>query len=201
MKNHHAPLILGTLVLLAGTFQQEAVRSQPASQTSRADRKSPQPMPQEWKEFFSREGGFSILMPGTPKEEIETKEFPVVGKAVSHMFGLVDDSGFYMAGYVEIPGLAQQSQEFCDDFGAGFLKSIGEGIADGAGGKVVKDTDISAGNRLGREIIIEVPGGLLTGRAYFVKRRGYQLLAAPSASGSDPGNIKKFLDSFKLPAD
>jgi hypothetical protein len=140
-------------------------------------------------------------MPGTPDEEIETKEFPVVGKAVSHMFGLANDSGFYMAGYVEIPGLAEQSQEFCDDFGAGFLKSIGEGIANGAGGKVVKDTDISAGNRLGREILIEVPGGLLTARAYFVKRRGYQLLAAPPASSSDSGNVKKFLDSFKLPAE
>lgn len=201
MKKHFVFPALAMLLLLAGAFQLESVCGQPAYQASRNDRGSQQSTPQEWREFSSREGGFSILMPGTPKEEIETKEFPEVGKAVSHMFGFVDDSGFYMAGYVEIPGLAKQSQEFCDDFGGGFLKSIGEAIANGAGGKVVKDMDISAGTRLGREILIDVPGGRLTARAYFVKRRGYQLLAAPTASTGDPGNIKKFLDSFKLPAD
>ena len=50
------------------------------------------------------------------------------------------------------------------------------------------------------EILIEVPAGVMTARGYFINRRGYQLLAAPAASGSDLGNVKRFLDSFKVTA-
>jgi hypothetical protein len=198
MKRHRALLALGILVLMASTFQQEAACRQPVCEASETDRKTPESAQSEWREFSSRQGGFSVLMPGTPQETTEAKEFPIVGKGVIHLFVLANESGVYVAGYLEIPGLAQQSQAFCDSFGKGFLKSIGEGTAKGAGGKVVKDTDISFGKDPGKEILIEVPAGLATARAYFIKRRGYQLLAAPS--GNDVGNVKKFLDSFKVTA-
>ncbi len=196
MKNR-APLTLGLVVLTAFTFQQAIVCGEPAAKASQTHPETTQSPQSEWKAFSSRAGGFSVLMPGTPREETEVKEFPIVGKGEVHVFVVVNDSGFYLAGYLEIPGLAQQSEAFCDSFGKGFLRTVGDGTAKGAGGRVVKETDISIGNRPGKEILIEVPAGIATARAYFIRRRGYQLLAAPT-SAADPGNVKKFLDSFKV---
>lgn len=199
MKKHRATFALSILVLMAGTFQQQAACKEPVCEASPANPDTPQPAQSDWKVFTSRAGGFSVLMPGTPKEETEVKEIPVVGRGETHLFVLASESGVYVAAYLDVPGLARQTQAFCDSFGKGFLKSIGEATAKGAGGKVVRDTDISFGKDPGKEILIEVPAGHATARAYFIKRRGYQLIAAP-AGGDDVGNGKKFLDSFKVTA-
>jgi hypothetical protein len=196
MKTNYVRLTLFTLVLTAGALQHKAASKIAVYETSATDQNTSQT---EWRVFTSRAGGFSVLMPGTPKEETEVKEFPVVGKGETHLFVLATESGVYVAGYVAVPGLARQSQSFCDNFGTGFLKSVGEATAKGAGGRVIKETDISFGRDPGKEILIEVPAGRATVRAYFVKRRGYELIAAPTA-GSDPANVKKFLDSFKVTA-
>jgi hypothetical protein len=182
------------LVLMAGTFQREAVCKVTFGEASRAVQSMP-----EWKLFSSRQGGFSVLMPGSPKEETELKDFPVVGKGETHLFILAHESGVYIASYLEIPGLARQDQSFCDSFGKGFLKTIGEATAKGAGGKVVSETDILFGRAPGKEILMQTSGGVATARAYFIRRHGYELIAAPAA-GADAGNVKKFLDSFKTAA-
>jgi hypothetical protein len=152
----------------------------------------------EWTVYSSKEGGFSILMPGMPKEQVSTQEVPNMGTAQIHLFVVRHESGFYMASYVDYPPLAKTDQENADSFGKGFLRSVGQGIAQGAKGKVVKETEINFGAYPGREILIELPAGLLTARAYFIKRRGYQLIAGPSTPGAENGNIKKFLDSFRV---
>ena len=198
MKKNRASLALGMLALMASTFQQEAVGRAPVL-AAHTDQKTPQAGQPDWREFRSRQGGFSVLMPGTPQEQTEVKELPEVGRSETHLFVLGSESGVYGAAYLDLPGLARQTQVFCNNFGKGFLKSIGEATAKGAGGKVVKDTDISFGKDPGKEILIEAPGGVATARAYFIKRRGYQLIVLPAA-GSDRGNVKKFLDSFKVTA-
>jgi len=201
MKKHRVTLALTILVLMGAAFQHEAASGQPLNEASLAETVASEAGQPTWREFSSRQGGFSVLMPGTPQEQTEAKDFPTVGKGVVHLFVLAHETGVYVAGYLEVPGLARQSQVFCDGFGKGFLQSIGEATAKGAGGKMVKDTDISMGNSPGKEILIELPSGIATVRAYFIKRRGYQLLVAPPASGSDDaGDVKRFLDSFKVTA-
>ena len=197
MKKYRTLLTLGSLVLMASTFQHEAAGRAPVSKATPAGYIVSSSAQAEWKEFSPKQGGFSILMPGEPQEQTDDKEFPIVGKGQVHLFSIAVDSGFFLVAYVEIPGLAGQTQEFCDGFGKGFLKTVGEGTAKGAGGKVVKDTDITMGNSPGKEILIRVPTGLATARAYFIKRRGYQLIAAPSGPDG-AANVKKFLDSFRL---
>jgi hypothetical protein len=197
MKKQSATLALAFLSVITGTFQQETAGGQPTTKARFPEQNASQAA---WREFSPRLAGFSVLMPGTPKEETETKEFPVVGKGMVHLFVLANEYGVYVVGYLEVPGLAQQSQSFCDSFGKGFLAGIGEGTAKGAGGKVVKDSDISMGSYPGKEILIQVPAGLATARAFFIKRRGYQLIAVPPSGSDDAGNVKKFLDSFKVTA-
>ncbi len=196
MKRHGAPLALGILVLMAGPLQEQTARGKSVSEASHPDQNTTQ---SEWKPFSPKQGGFSVLLPGTPTEETEVREFPVVGKGEAHVFVLTTEAGVYVASYLEVPGLARQNQSFCDSFGKGFLKTVGESTAKGAGGKVAKETDILFGKNPGKETLIEVPAGTAMARAYFIRRRGYQLIAAP-APGSDPANVKKFLDSFRLTA-
>jgi hypothetical protein len=197
MNKYRTLLALASLVLMTSIFGSDAACREPISKTSPAGRKISSVAQAEWKEFSSKQGGFSILMPGEPQEQTDDKEFPVVGTGQVHLFSFSNDSGFYLVGYLDIPGLAGQTQAFCDSFAKGFLRTVGEGTAKGAGGKVVKDTDITMGNSLGKEILIQIPTGLATARAYFIKRRGYQLIAAPFGPDG-AANVKKFLDSFRL---
>jgi len=134
MKKHPAPLALGILALMAGTFQEEAVRRALVI-ASHTDQETPQAAQPDWREFRSRQGGFSVLMPGTPQEQTEVKELPEVGRGETHLFVLASESGVYVAAYLDLPGLARQTQAFCDSFGKGFLKSIGEATAKGPGAR------------------------------------------------------------------
>ena len=199
MKTLCVTLALTLLAVMGASFQHDAAYSQPVSEASPTDSSASQAAQSPWREFTSKQGGFSVLMPGAPKEETEVKELPVVGKGETHLFILSHESGVYVVSYLDVPGLARQDQSFCDSFGKGFLKSIGEATAKGAGGKVASETDISFGKNPGKEILIEVSAGIATARAYFIRRRGYELIGAPTA-GSNPTNVKKFLDSFKLTA-
>jgi|RhiMetdeSRZDD1v2_1073273.scaffolds.fasta_scaffold335234_2 hypothetical protein len=192
-------LALLALPLLAPTFQRPAA-GQPVAEALLKQPNASQGAQSAWREFSPRQAGFSVLMPGMPKEETEIKDFPVVGKGTVHLFVLSGEYGVYVVGYLEVPGLARQSPSFCDSFGKGFLAGIGEGTAKGAGGKVIKDSDISFGSYPGKEILIQVPAGLATARAFFIKRRGYQLVAVPPSGSDDAGYVKKFLDSFKVTA-
>lgn len=192
MKKHFALCTMVCLVLFGTFLKAQHANTQPVTERPTTYTTSPQ-----WQEFSSRAGGFSVLMPGLPKEETNSKDFPVVGKGDFHLFTVQSDLGAFVAAYVEVPGLAKQSQSFCDSFGKGFLANVGEGTARGAGGKVVNEKDISYGTNPGKEFLIDVPSGQATVRAYFINRRGYELIAAPGASGT-PETVKKFLDSFRI---
>src|SRR5882762_8352189 len=109
MKKHRASLALGTLALMASTFQQEAV-GRASVLASHTDQKTPQAAQPDWREFRSTQGRFSVLMPGTPQEQTEVKEFPEVGRGETHLFVLGSESGVYGAAYLDLPGLARQTQ-------------------------------------------------------------------------------------------
>src|SRR5262249_441555 len=113
----------------------------------------------EWKVFSSKEGGFSVLMPGVPQEEVKQD----LGKGEAppieiHLFTAKDESGFYLASYTEITGLARANQEYATAVGTGFLRTVNQDTARFMKGKVVKETDISIGAYPGKETLIELPG-------------------------------------------
>src|SRR5438876_8198660 len=149
----------------------------------------------EWSVYSSKDGGFSIMMPAMPKEEVSTQEVPNLGKAQIHVFVVKDESGFYMASYVEYPPLAKIDQEHADEFGKGFLRSVGQGIAQGANGKVVKETEIDLGTYSGKEILIALPADLVTARPYLIMLSVIQIDDGRVAMDAETGNTKRDLDS------
>jgi hypothetical protein len=61
--------------------------------------------PETWKTFTSPDGGFSILMPGTPTLTQHHRD-SVVGTIRENTYALKTSSGEYSVEYTDLPGMA-----------------------------------------------------------------------------------------------
>ncbi|MDW8365330.1 MAG: hypothetical protein RMK49_05760 [Abditibacteriales bacterium] len=146
-----------------------------------------------WKEFRAPAGGFSVEMPGTPKEDKQVLD-TAVGKVDLFTFLLEVKDVVYLVSYNDYPSDTLKnspSSKVLDDWRDGFAK--------GVKGKVRSEKYITLKSNPGREVIVDAPNDLVFKvRAYLVKQRLYQtLVAAPKNLESSP-DATKFLDSFKL---
>jgi len=135
----------------------------------------------KWQEFSSKEGQFSVKLPGVPKKEtsaVGTNNFEVEKKPRT-----------YSASYTDMaPG-----QPFPFD------KAV-DTLADYYGGMVLKKKDFTLGDATGREfeILTAKPKGYGAGRMILINDRLYQyFVLGPDARLSD-ADVKTFLNSFKL---
>ena len=142
-----------------------------------------------WKAFTSTEGGFSVLMPGNPKlHEDAHKSF--VGVIREHTYTVTTRDGDYSVEYSDLPGIA------VDLGGSGTIfNKAKEGVLKDNGGAETHFSSISLRKHPGKELNFQVPGKD-SGKARFflVEKRLYVLVA----TSSNPGNVEKFLNSFKL---
>ena len=118
-----------------------------------------------WKEFTSKEGGFTVLMPGTPKEQ--TQKFATqVGDIEAKMFQLEAKPGqAYVMAYADYPEAVVKKSN---------PDKILDGARDGAAkkinGKVASEKKITLEKHPGREVEIEGPGNILIRvRVFLVK--------------------------------
>jgi hypothetical protein len=152
-----------------------------------------------WKEFTSRDGGFSVRMPKTPTEQTKSLKSPF-GPVDVTMFQAISpkDGLLYQVAYNDFPAFLVQLAD-ADDV----LKAIPGGVAQGVNGKVLSNDKVKLGDHPGREFEIEVFGGqgVVHGRAYLVKDRLYQVMVIAPKDAADSPDINRFLDSFKLTKD
>ena len=153
-----------------------------------------------WVNVAPANAGFSVLMPAQPSEKVEKVESrPGVEH---HILTLDTKQAGYVVSYVQL------ADEVTDAAAVKLMLDRGRdgGIAS-SGGKLKSEKEIKLNEYLGREWIIELPGGLLaTTRAYWVKLRLYQTVFIISPNASDPPEVTKlrqelaatFLDSFSL---
>jgi len=147
-----------------------------------------------WKEFFSNEGSFSILMPGVPTEQ--TKRLNTKAGAIDmHLFILEQKNVAYFVSHIDYQEeLLQQrnDDEILDGARNGAVKNVQ--------GKLLSEVPISLDNYPGREIRIETSDGKHTiqTRIYLVKNRLYQVMIVTPKENSFSKDVTKFLDSFKL---
>jgi hypothetical protein len=160
-----------------------------------------------WKEFKSAQGRFSVTLPGTPKEEVGTRDTKI-GKLTTHYFDLETDLGHYLLIYVDVP-MAPTTPE---DTKAALDSSRDQALANGA--RLLLENDISVAGVVGRELLVEQNGLILKARYFFVKGRLYQMMLVlrpntvfrngkPSANPASYTDLfqmvsKKFFDSFKV---
>lgn len=149
-----------------------------------------------WTEFKSEAGGFSLLMPGEPTEEVQTQPTEV-GDIDIHMFTYETQDTAYMGGYNLLPQAIVDLSE-----PNAMLDSACNGQVSSTGGVEVSRQEIALGAYPGRdlEIRIEDASGVKTlhTRIYLVENKLYQILVVGDENQSGAEDTLKFLDSFKL---
>jgi hypothetical protein len=148
----------------------------------------------KWTVLESKEGQFSVSMPGSPTEtsRILNASF---GEILAHFWILrLGDSAFsvvysdYPEGYVREQGPKM------------VLDSSRDGAVEGTQGTLLTEFIVKLGSYPGREIKIAVANGEATSRDRFflVGRRLYQLVVASPKAQSYSPDIGRFFESFKL---
>jgi hypothetical protein len=177
------------------------------AQTNKAGGEQPQPRPEKefnpdsWTEYSSAEGRFSILFPGTPKEEVQSVDAQGVQfKIHIHNLKAFSEYGVIYADYpipVGDPNIAKQ-----------VLNSGAKGAVAEVKSELLSITDIALDGHPGRLLKEKLPNGsILKIKMYLVGQRLYQIaVTMPVDTTSDMGKsyekfADKFLDSFKLIAE
>lgn len=147
-----------------------------------------------WKEFESAQGGFAVLMPGTPTEQRQTAK-TASGSIDAHMFVVDHGDVAYMVAYSDYPNTMIQERT---------PKLILDGARDGAvanaKGRLLNESSVSMNGHPGREVHVEPVGGkvTITARIFLVGRRLYQVMVLMPKEKASSKDVNKFLDSFRI---
>ena len=149
--------------------------------------------PSTWREFRSIEGGFSVLMPGTPtpnKVTVSTSS----GVREAYMFTSKDENlNDYMISY-SYAGVKSKNASTDRLF-----DKVRDGILLAQKGKLISESAINLDVYRGRAIVVERPDGIMMmARFVLVDDKFYHLSVETKIRESDPQAAKKFLDSFIL---
>ncbi len=145
-------------------------------------------------EFTSKEGRFSVSMPGKPN--LQTEKIPTdVGSISMHMFMVEKSNIAYMVAYSDYPSeMIQQSNP--DDV----LDGAKKGAMQNIDGKISKEELIAFGEAPAIELYFSAKGGKGKGQAIIVLsgNRLYQVLAVGSNLLYPDKTVEKFIDSFAI---
>jgi hypothetical protein len=137
-----------------------------------------------FKEFTPPEGGFTVLMPGTP----EKKTIPILDMTMIG-YGVNVKNGAYAVGFMDMPAGRPFS-----------LDGALQGIVNQHKGKVLSQSKFTMEGSSGTEFEIESsdPKGYVSGRMIVVRGRFYEILAMGTKARLSNTDVRKYLDSFKL---
>jgi hypothetical protein len=148
-----------------------------------------------WQELVCKSGGFSVKMPGSPKESTETYDTDG-GKvpATLYMLELEGGSVAYLAGYNDFTTdqvTGRDSMEMLDGAREGMLKNVK--------GTLVREKKISIGGHPGRELEVDAPGEMVVFvRVFLANKRLIQMLVVMPRAALASEDIKTFFGSFRL---
>jgi hypothetical protein len=140
----------------------------------------------DWTELTSKEGRFSVVLPGTPR--VSKKE----GKGSTRTtWEVVREKGNLSYAVMTTDYKRVDKVD---------PKLVLTGIADSFAKETKKKRAIELNGFPGVELVLEQDGGkvILTYRAYFVKGRLYQVMVAHTPGLKDKAQARRFFDSFKL---
>jgi hypothetical protein len=145
-----------------------------------------------WKEFTSDVGGFSVHFPGKPKLESDEK-----GKR-SYLFTADEGRVVYSITYFDLPLSSEHAKRpgFQDET----LNELARVLAKkNVGNKEAEVQPIQLGDNPGREIRGELPDGLVIwARDYLVSNRLYVIKVGGEKGAFNETNAETFLNSFRL---
>ena len=155
----------------------------------------------EWIDYSSDSGKFSVLLPSEPTPSTldsegqpkDVKTGKPLGKKVQFTYNDVtskNGQSFYLVGWVDYqPGFTFDPK--------GELEANRDNFISELGATIVSQKSIMLGVNQGLEFVAEKsPGAYIKGRVYIVGKRPYILIAL--TLDKENNDADKFLDSFKL---
>jgi TonB family protein len=158
-------------------------------------RPSPEYFPESWKEFSSKEGRFTLLLPGVPVKNTQTLDSPY-GKLEEHSF-ILKTFAYYGVAYIDFP--EKDGIRDVKTFFAGFL----EGNLKTTNAQLLEEKDDYRFATPGRFIKTRIEGGYINRiRLYLIRKRLYVLSVVMPEGDAETGKFyeeaaMKFLNSFK----
>jgi hypothetical protein len=149
-----------------------------------------------WTKYTSKKGGFSVVMPGTPRESTKTVKTPY--DTYEHNLLILADpvnGTAYAIDFTDLPEDLLQGasvETFLDTECDVFLQK--------AKCKLLSQKAITRGRLLGREIEVELLAGKAISRTriFLVGRRIYHLSVIMPRAQANAADMERFLDSFGL---
>jgi hypothetical protein len=152
----------------------------------------------EWQTFSSEEGGFTLLLPGKPKEQRQPGS-TAAGSMDAIMYITEVGGTAFGAGYSDFPGSAANADP------QAVLEGARDGAAKNINGTVVAEKPIERAGHPGLEIAVEMPAGaavpggaMYRGRIFLVGNRLYQVIYVALKKDDHPDEYQKLFDSFQL---
>ena len=148
----------------------------------------------EWKTFSPDGGGFSVQMPGTPKEfkkNLETQAGPV--EMLIYELPVPGTEGKLVVSYCDFPEATKPGTEDKR------LDNARDGAIASSKGKLKREKSLLIETYPGREVTIDVEEkGLVVLRLYAVNKRLYQVMVVGPMDLVTSQDAQKFLTSFRL---
>ena len=191
-----AGLVFGAVVAL---FAYLIVSSDLGSLTSTSlvsARPTEPPAEPVWQQLGTQQGGFFIMMPGTPESDVQDVITPV-GSLELHTHALDTGEFSYMVAYNDYPQYLVRNANVDE-----MLDGARDGAVDNVNGTLVGERRIRLQGHPGRELWIEATmkgqRGLAQARIYLVDARLYQVIAGGLKDSFSESNAERFLNSFLL---
>ena len=185
-------VLLITLGLNSSLSAQEHTTRPPKlpPNTSTTTPNTPNANPVAWTKFTSDEGRFSVFMPGTPEDQVETTPSDI-GPYTTRLFTLKHPRHVFLIGYVDYAPsfnfdrhleLAANRDQFIKNLKATLVTS--------------RNLRIDGYSAL--EFTAETPEQIFKSRVYIVGRRPYLIVIGSPKGLDDTLAVNRFFNSFKV---
>jgi len=160
----------------------------------------PEKLLRDWQEFSPEGGGFRVKMPGAPSTTTRTIETPSGVVKITY-YGIEREKTTFLVIRSELPPdtVAKDPKEVLDEARENGVRN--------SGGTLGEEKEIELDGKPGREMLLDLPpakasgGRIYRARVYLVGRTHFQVITLAPKSQENPGEMKAFLDSFRLKSD
>ena len=143
-----------------------------------------------WVKFESDNGHFTVLMPDTPTEKVETTPSQH-GPFTTHLFVARDTTSVYLIGWVDYdPSFNFNRQAELEANRDNFVKGIKATLLS------TRPTVINGYSAL--EFSAETADRIFKSRVLMVGRRPYQIVIGSPKDSDDTASVTRFFNSFKV---
>ena len=143
-----------------------------------------------WVKFASDNGHFSVLMPDTPQEKVETTDSSH-GPYTTHLFIVRDTTSVYLIGWVDYDPSFNFNRQ-------AELEANRDNFVNGIKAKLVTTRPTVVNGYSGLEFTAETEDRVFKSRVFLVGRRPYQIVIGSPKDMDDTAIVSKFFNSFKV---